>query len=193
MSDADNELLSRLIMTNPCDVPWSSMEGDERSRFCGQCKLNVYNIAQMSSKEAANLIRSSEDRICLRLYRRSDGTVLTDNCPRALKRIRDRVRATVAVLLTLVVSLGLLSSAQAQGLVGARLDPGGYSLGPDPAVEQSKRDSLVWIWQICSASWLAYALIKRRSSIVFIGIGLAVIAGVLALEAVTILGVRTTF
>jgi hypothetical protein len=39
-------LLDRIEIASPCTVEWDSMTGDDRSRFCGQCKLNVYNIAR---------------------------------------------------------------------------------------------------------------------------------------------------
>lgn len=57
------------------------MEGNDQVRFCGQCSLNVYNIAEMNLEDAENLIVEKEGRLCLRLYRRSDGTVLTKDCP----------------------------------------------------------------------------------------------------------------
>lgn len=119
---SDDALVQKLSIAAPCDVPWDSMEGDERTRFCAQCKLNVYNIAQMSTKDAAALVRKNEGKVCLKLYRRADGTVITDNCPVGLRKIRDRMkRVAVAVLMSLAW-VGLISSAQAQGLVGAPVD-----------------------------------------------------------------------
>jgi hypothetical protein len=31
---------------------WAEMAGDDRSRFCKDCKLNVYNIAAMEKAQA---------------------------------------------------------------------------------------------------------------------------------------------
>ncbi|MBA3993799.1 MAG: hypothetical protein C0469_09755 [Cyanobacteria bacterium DS2.3.42] len=120
---ADDALVQKLYIAAPCDVGWDTMEGDERTRFCGQCKLNVYNIAEMSTKEAATLIRGNEGRLCLRLYKRKDGTIITDNCPVGLRKIRDRMKRCAAAVIMSFAWVGLLSSAQAQGLVGAPVDP----------------------------------------------------------------------
>lgn len=111
----DEALVQKLQIAAPCDVPWDSMDGDERTRFCGQCKLNVYNVAEMSTKEAAELVRQREGRVCLKLYRRKDGTIITDNCPIGLKKTRDRIKRCAVAVLTTLAWVGLISSARAQG------------------------------------------------------------------------------
>jgi len=53
----------------------------------------------MSKFEAESLIARTEGRLCVRFYRRKDGSVLTDNCPvglRALKRRAFRIKTAVA-------------------------------------------------------------------------------------------------
>ena len=40
--------LDQVTISYPCPADWNSMEGDERTRFCSQCKLNVYNISEMT-------------------------------------------------------------------------------------------------------------------------------------------------
>ena len=57
------------------------MYGDDRRRFCSQCKLNVYNLSGMTRDEAEQLVMNSEGRLCVRFFRRKDGTVLTQDCP----------------------------------------------------------------------------------------------------------------
>ncbi len=56
------------------------MHGDERVRFCDQCSLHVYNLSAMSRQAAEALISEKEGHLCVRLYRRADGTVLTTDC-----------------------------------------------------------------------------------------------------------------
>lgn len=74
------------------------MTGDERKRFCSLCKLNVYNISAMTLPEAEKLITEAEGRVCVRMFRRADGTVITQDCPVGLaERVKRRVRRTVAV------------------------------------------------------------------------------------------------
>jgi hypothetical protein len=75
------------------------MIGDERVRFCGQCNLNVYNLSAMNKGDAERLISQTEGRLCIRYYRRADGTILTNNCPvglRALKRRMSRIASASA-------------------------------------------------------------------------------------------------
>ncbi len=89
------DLLENIQIASPCTADWEAMEGDERARLCGECKLRVYNISSLTADEAAELIGSAEGGLCLRLYRRADGTVLTKDCPVGLRRLR--IKAAKAV------------------------------------------------------------------------------------------------
>lgn len=110
---SDAELISKIKIATPCTADWNSMTGDEITRFCGQCRLNVYNISEMSTGEAAKLIRKKEGNACLRLYRRADGTIITDNCPIGLRKLRARMRK-VAAAVGFQLALTALLSSQAQ-------------------------------------------------------------------------------
>lgn len=100
--------LDQLRVASPCPISWEQMSGNDRVRYCQVCNLNVYNIAELTHKEATALVTNSEGRICARLFRRSDGTVITRDCPVGLRAIRRRVaRMTGAVFATVVA----LSSA----------------------------------------------------------------------------------
>lgn len=90
------------------------MTGDERVRHCAQCKLNVYNISALSTKEATDLIREKEGRLCLRFYRRPDGTIITDNCPKILRRTRDLIAKAAAAILTCSASISFMEEAYGQ-------------------------------------------------------------------------------
>ena len=73
--------LNQIRIASPCPVSWEQMIGDNRVRFCGECQLNVYNFGELSRTEAEELLRSTEGRLCGRLYRRADGMVITKDCP----------------------------------------------------------------------------------------------------------------
>jgi len=101
--------LSKVRVASPCPADWDSMMGDERVRFCGQCELNVYNLSAMTKAQAENLIVRTEGRLCVRFLRRTDGSVLTQDCPvglRALRQRMSRIRRAVAAAL-----LGFLTGA----------------------------------------------------------------------------------
>ena len=95
----------------PCSADWESMIGDARRRFCGQCELNVYNLSEMSRREAEDLINRTEGRLCVRFYRRADGTVLTKDCPIGLRAMRRKLSrlatATLSAILGFFSGLGL--------------------------------------------------------------------------------------
>lgn len=75
------------------------MIGDERVRFCGQCEINVYNLSALTRAQAENLIAGTEGRLCVRFYRRKDGSIITQDCPvglRVLLRRMSRIRQALA-------------------------------------------------------------------------------------------------
>jgi hypothetical protein len=111
---ADNDLLLRQVkIAAPCSVKWETMPGGERVRSCAQCSHKVYNLSAMSGDEAANLIREAEGRVCVRLYRRADGSVMTSDCPTGLRAVRQRMTRTIAVSFASVFSImGLFSLAE---------------------------------------------------------------------------------
>ena len=81
-------LLEQIRIASPCGAAWDRMDGDDQVRFCAQCRKNVYDLSAMSRAEAEALVREREGKLCVRFYRRRDGTVLTDNCPVGLRRAR---------------------------------------------------------------------------------------------------------
>ena len=103
-------------IATPCQVGWENMAGDEKVRFCEQCSLHVYNISEMTSEQVTSLVTSTEGRICARLYRRADGTVLTRDCPVGLRALRKRVSRRAGAVLTAVLGLcsGLMGQTKPQ-------------------------------------------------------------------------------
>src|SRR5687768_8336611 len=97
-------LLDRTYVATPCTADWGRMEGDEKKRFCGRCNLHVYNVSALSRGEAEALIAGAEGRLCMRLYRRADGTVLTRDCPVGLRAVRRRVARAAGAAFAAVLS-----------------------------------------------------------------------------------------
>jgi hypothetical protein len=111
-----NDSIDRMRVASPCSVGWENMSGDDRVRFCNQCSLHVYNISELTKQQVASLVAETEGRICARLYRRADGTVLTRDCPVGLRAVRKRVSKMAGAALTAVLSLcsGLVGQTQSQ-------------------------------------------------------------------------------
>lgn len=97
--------LKNIKIASPCPANWDEMYGNERKRFCGECKLNVYNLSGMTREEAEDLIGNSEGRLCVRFYRRVDGTVLTQNCPVGWAKVKRRARVFATAAFSMIIGL----------------------------------------------------------------------------------------
>jgi hypothetical protein len=117
LSENGNERFLELVdIASPCPVNWASMSGDDQRRFCSQCKLHVYNLSEMSERQAEEFLRkqsAEKKRSCLRFFRRADGTILTKDC----HTIRAHLRRTLNVWfrLTAVCASFLVSTVSARG------------------------------------------------------------------------------
>lgn len=98
--------LDNIMVSSPCSMSWGSMSGDERVRACSGCNKNVYNLSDMTKREAESFLAQHGVSQCLRFYRRKDGTIMTDDCPVGLRGLRNRYRSfwkCVAGLYALIV------------------------------------------------------------------------------------------
>lgn len=94
--------LDNLRVASPCPANWDVMYGNERKRFCASCKLNVYNLSAMTKADAERFLINSEGRVCVRYYRRADGTILTQNCPVGWRAVKQRVSRVATAAFSLV-------------------------------------------------------------------------------------------
>lgn len=106
----------RMTIASPCRASWDSMIGDERARFCGRCKLNVYNLSGMTEAQANALIEQREGKICVRYYQRPDGTVLTQDCPVRFRTLRRRLALAIGALLAAGAAVLAVRSADSTNL-----------------------------------------------------------------------------
>ncbi|MDQ3799722.1 MAG: hypothetical protein M3384_09740 [Acidobacteriota bacterium] len=97
--------LDNIRIASPCPANWDEMRGDERTRFCSQCSLNVYNLSGMTLDEAENLLLTSEGRACVRFYRRADGTILTKDCPVGWRAVKRRISRAATALVSLCAGI----------------------------------------------------------------------------------------
>ena len=118
--------LNIIDVPRPCTMDWALMSGDERVRFCSHCTKNVYNISEMTTESALQLINESEGRLCISMRRRSDGTIVTSDCPPIKEhsestRKRSLLQFSLASLLALLTaSAGLCASAP---WIGEKIQP----------------------------------------------------------------------
>jgi hypothetical protein len=120
--------LEVLNVPDPCAVPWQSMAGTDRVRFCPDCRKSVYNLSAMTPAEVNDFLRSAPDGPCVRFSRRIDGSVVTaDRKGGRLARISMRVAA--------VLSAGFVGLASLAGCDCAQLGmcTQGKLVAPPPA------------------------------------------------------------
>jgi hypothetical protein len=102
--------LENVRVASPCGQSWDQMPGDDHCRFCSACGKNVYNLSAMTAAEGDDLIREKEGKVCVRFYRRRDGTILSANCPVGMCAMR---RALVAQCGALALIFALIPGAAA--------------------------------------------------------------------------------
>ena len=110
MAKFDNPL-DNVRVASPCRADWDQMYGDDRKRFCGECKMSVYNLSGMTRMDAESLLINSEGRLCVRYFRRADGTVLTRDCPVGWRAAKQRVSKAATAVFSMIAGLfaGVLS------------------------------------------------------------------------------------
>ena len=107
--------LSNIRIASPCPADWNKMVGDERVRHCSECNLNVYNLSAMTERQALQLLAgNSGTRMCLRLYRRADGTIITQDCPWGFRALKRRAMRFASALFSAVLSVSIAKAQPVQ-------------------------------------------------------------------------------
>jgi hypothetical protein len=102
------DLINGVRIASPCQAAWGEMAGDDRVRYCSLCSQNVYDLSAMTAAEVALFLGTHDEDVCIRLYRRADGTVMTRDCPRGARRLVRAVAAWVAVAAVSILGFFIL-------------------------------------------------------------------------------------
>jgi hypothetical protein len=120
---ADNLDLARLdrlkglSVASPCPERWDQMQGDDKRRYCGRCRLDVYNLSAMTTAEAAALVEQHAGRLCVRFVRAHDGKVMTADCPHLGIRLRRRILVVASVIIGGLICAKIRSPRRGPGFV----------------------------------------------------------------------------
>jgi hypothetical protein len=126
-------LLDSLTIATPCPASWDDMDGDDRVRYCSLCQQSVHDVSAMTRAEATALIQQTKGRLCLRLFRRSDGKVMTRDCPvGVLRAARRRIAAVVGGWVLLVLMAFGWFTSRPGALKAARTQMQQVKAGIDP-------------------------------------------------------------
>lgn len=144
-TDQSENILDRVCIAMPCNIGWDNMKGNDEVRLCGGCNKNVYNISAMSKKEAEELL-SRPKLPCIQIVRRNDGTLLTDDRPKAIRIFWQYAKATVSAALSLIAVLSpQLALATDDKLKSSRIKgrpaaASGTYVGGAPVLSRKSRD-----------------------------------------------------
>jgi hypothetical protein len=105
-------MLDRVSIAAPCSADWDKMAGTDQVRHCVQCDKNVYNLSAMTRRQAEALLRETEGRLCARLYRRADGTILTENCSVGQRAMGRRISRVAGAAMSAMATLSSAVAAQ---------------------------------------------------------------------------------
>src|SRR5215510_10450627 len=103
-----SDLLVGVRVKRTCGSSWELMTGDDRVRFCEECRRNVYNISSMTTSEAETLLSHNVGRICIRFERGADDRIVTAPEPVALpiRRFPAHKLASAVTAVLLSASVG---------------------------------------------------------------------------------------
>jgi hypothetical protein len=116
-------LLDRVQIASPCSARWEDMRGDDTTRRCEQCSLNVHNISSMTRAAAEAFLTeklATGGRVCGLIYRRADGTILTADCPTGLAALRAKARRSASRVAATIGLTSLVTWAAAHESAGLR-------------------------------------------------------------------------
>lgn len=94
-------------IASPCSEEWDKMSGDEKTRKCKACKKNVHNLSAMRDSEIQELL-SRENDVCVRVFKRFDGTILTEDCPLTVRDVLEdfkKKKKTTAVEYIVLIAI----------------------------------------------------------------------------------------
>lgn len=100
-------LSTKLLIPTPCPVKWSEMEGNARVRHCARCRLNVYNVSEMTTADIERFLLAGKSA-CVQLRRRRDGTVVTGDCKQRWRERRSRASLRLIAGVSVLTATGLL-------------------------------------------------------------------------------------
>jgi hypothetical protein len=123
-------ILDNLSVASPCSASWDEMTGDARVRHCGDCDQRVYDLSGLTRVEAEGLLVATRGRLCVRYFRRADGTILTRDCPVGARKLARRMRlaawatagAAVCAVGTVAATFAFLDARACRTAIDAVVD-----------------------------------------------------------------------
>lgn len=136
MRSTKRRLLGPVRIASACTESWAEMYGDDCVRHCGLCKKKVYDVSAMTLSEAEDFVEEHRGGF----HQRSDGKILTADCPSGSKRKARRLHMIGAAVATALAALlgvdALVRSANNDPTDGAAMHvaPPAHPMGTSQAI-----------------------------------------------------------
>jgi hypothetical protein len=100
-------------IASPCHEDWDGMDGDARSRFCGQCSKSVHHLSDMTEAAAVTLLAdTTQGRLCVRYrYRPDNNQIVFRDSPAPARSRLARTARRLAVALPLLAAPALAAAS----------------------------------------------------------------------------------
>jgi carboxypeptidase family protein len=108
---AKKRRLDQLKVVSPCSTDWDRMSGDEKKRFCSECDKFVYDFSQMTRRQVEAIVSIHQGRMCARITRRHDGSLLTLETPQVHPVVARRASPVVNATLAAIIGLNVPANA----------------------------------------------------------------------------------
>jgi carboxypeptidase family protein len=103
--------LDQLKIVSPCSTDWDRMSGDEKKRFCSECDKFVYDFSQMTRSQVEAIVSIHRGRMCARITRRPDGSLVTLEAPPVHPIVARRASPVANATLAAILGLGVPANA----------------------------------------------------------------------------------
>jgi hypothetical protein len=105
-------ILDRVSIGSSCQTDWEAMNGDQSQRYCDQCEKSVYNFSQLTRSQAEALIARTNGKLCARIERRPDGSILTADKSYSLPRFNQKILRIASATMSAALSLAPVVAAK---------------------------------------------------------------------------------
>ena len=130
------DYLDRLQVTSPCSAEWERMSGDEQQRYCDECQRVVYDFSKMTRRQIEAIVATSRNRLCARLTREEDGSLLMLETPPVIHPANRRLLPIASTVMTALLSVNAVGVPQPL----APLSQAGSICAVQDAVPEAKKD-----------------------------------------------------
>src|ERR1700675_2336381 len=108
---------------SPCPADWDRMVGNERVRYCPECKLDVYNFSSMTDEDVRQIVSGRQQRLCARVRQGPDGTVMPRSSSLRFSIVIRRISRVSRIALTAAISVGPALGRPPHGTTEQKLFP----------------------------------------------------------------------